>query len=72
MRHAGHGDLVGLTAVAAGERQLEQLRRDDRVLPEHLVEIAQAKENDGVGVRALGRRVLLHHRRQCGSHVAPQ
>ena len=44
--------------------QLERARRDQRVLEEHLVEIAHPEEQDGVAVLALGVVVLLHRRRQ--------
>ena len=67
MRHAAHRD-----GAAAGvlrprrERQLERARRGQRVLVEHLVEVAHAEEHDGVAVLPLGVEVLPHRRRRAG------
>ncbi len=64
VRHAGHRDPFGLARLAArGERDVEELRRDDRVLEEHLVEVAEPKEQDRVRILILGAQVLLHHGR---------
>ena len=37
---------------------------DERVLVEHLVEVAHAEEDDGVAVLTLGVEVLPHRRRE--------
>jgi hypothetical protein len=62
--HAGQGHRIGIVAIARGEREAEQARGQLRVLIEHLVEIAEAKKQDGVGVATLVRAVLLHERRR--------
>jgi hypothetical protein len=65
VRDAAHRD-----AVAAGvlrtrrEREIEGARRRERVLVEHLVEIAHPEEHDGVAVLPLGVEVLTHRRRR--------
>ena len=67
IRHAAHRN-----AVAAGvlrprrERQIESARRDERVLVEHLVEVAHPEEDDGVPMLALGVEILPHRRRGGG------
>jgi len=75
----GGGGVVGQTAhghaVAAGEREVEQLRADLRVLEEHLVKIAKAKQQESVpGQLALDAAILRHHRRQpgFGGHRTPE
>ena len=59
---------IGMRAAAAvfragGERQLERARGGDRVLVEHLVEIAHPEEQDGVAILALRVEILAHRRR---------
>ena len=57
MRQAAHGKTV-----ARGERQIENLRAGLRVLEKHLVEIAQAEEQQRVlGQFALDPAILRHH-----------
>jgi hypothetical protein len=56
-----HGDLA-VSLGAGGERDLEHLRGLDGVLEEHLVEVAEPEEEDGVGVPRLHLEVLPHHR----------
>jgi hypothetical protein len=58
-----HGDLA-VPLGARGERDLEHLRGLDCVLEEHLVEVAQPEEEDGIGVPRLHLEVLPHHRRR--------
>ncbi len=55
-----HRDLVGLAFVATGQHQIEQPRDQCRVRPEHLVEVPQAEEDDGIRIRPLGVRMLPH------------
>src|SRR5271157_3234571 len=69
----GHGDALFL--VARGQRDLQLARGDDRVLEEQLVEVAQAKEDERVGMFFLDRGVLPHqwrgrlaHRRNCADY----
>ena len=70
IRYAAHRD-----AVAAGilrsrrERQLERARRDQRILVEHLVEIAHAEEHDGVAILLLRIEILPHRGRDAPSAV---
>ena len=64
VRDAAHRVLVGIALVAAGERDRERPGGDDRILAEELVEIAEAKEEQRIGVARLGFLVLPHHRRE--------
>ena len=52
----------GLRLVARGEGELQLARGDQRVLVEELVEVAEAEEEQRVGVRVLGGAVLPHDR----------
>jgi len=70
------GGVVGQAAhghaVALGERQLEQLGRVDGILEEHLVEVPQPEEQQGILREfAPDPAVLRHHRGQCrfGGHL---
>ena len=60
-RHAAHGDVLALVPAAFGEGDVERLRGLDRVLEEHLVEVAHAVEEETIRVRALDLEVLRHH-----------
>src|SRR6266566_1130897 len=62
VRNAAHGNRLALFAVARRERNLQLARRDDRVFVEKFVEIAQAKEQQGVRVARLDGVILLHQR----------
>ncbi len=56
-----HGDRVAVPVLrSGGERDLESLRGDHRVLEEHLVEVAHAEEEERVRVLRLHAVVLLH------------
>ncbi len=57
---AAHGHGLGL--VAGGEGELQLARGDQGVLVEELVEVAEAEEEQRVGVRVLGGAVLSHDR----------
>ena len=46
--------------------QLQRPRRRQRVLVEHLVEVAHAEEHHGVAVLPLGVEILPHRRRGAG------
>ena len=69
------GRVIGQTthrdAVALGQRQLQELRADHRILEEHLVEIPQPEHQEGIlRELSLDPAVLRHHGGQCcfGSH----
>ena len=63
-RHAAHRNRGAVRVLRArGQRQLEHARRRQRVLVEHLVEVAHAEEHDRVAVLALDVEVLPHGRR---------
>ena len=64
-RHAAHRNRpAGRVLRSRGQRQVERARRDQRVLEEHLVEVAHAKEHDGVAILPLGVVVLAHRGRE--------
>ena len=67
IRHAAHRRFVILTFVARGQDEVEQRRGFFRVLEEHLVEVAEAVEEDGVGDLPLDLEILLEHRRELGT-----
>jgi len=69
VRHAAHGDgLAVLVLVAGGEGDLELPGGDDGILEEHLVEVAQAEQDDLAGQLPLDVVVLAHHRGQVVGH----
>ncbi len=57
---AAHGDVT--LFVAGGEGDLELAGGGFGVVEEELVEVAEAKEEQGVGVLAFGGQVLAHER----------
>ena len=61
--HAAHGNGDALFLVARGQRDLQLARRDDGVLEKQLVEVAQAKKQQRVGMLFLDGSVLPHQRR---------
>ena len=65
--HAAHGGalLRGLVAVPGGQSEVQLLGRQLGVVVEHLVKVAQAEEEDGVGVLLLHLQILPHH----GGHL---
>ncbi len=60
--HPAHRDLLAEMQSALGQRQIERLRRRDRVVEEHLVEVAHAIEQQGVRILPLELQILRHHR----------
>jgi hypothetical protein len=66
VRDAAHRHRVVLALVARGEGQVEQARREHGVLEEHLVEVAEAEEDDRVGILVLDVEELPHERRVGG------
>ena len=64
IRNAAHRDRGARRVLRSRrERQLERARRDQRVLVEHLVEVAHPEEHDRVAVLPLGVEVLPHRGR---------
>ncbi len=63
VRHATHRNRVLFALVAAGQRQIERARDDDRVIEEHLVEVAEPKKDHAIGMRLFDLEVLAHQRR---------
>jgi hypothetical protein len=59
---AAHGDGIFLPLVARGEGQIEDAGRVDRVVIEHLVEVTQPEQHDGVRIPRLDVEVLAHQR----------
>jgi hypothetical protein len=60
-RDAAHRDAVAARILRArGQREIEGARPHERVLIEHLVEVAHAEEDDRVAVLALRVQVLTH------------
>ena len=72
VRHAAHGGTLGLglVPVAGGQGQAQLLRGELGVLVEHLIEVAEAEEEEAIGVLGLDRQILLFHRGQLG-HGTP-
>ncbi len=64
IRDAAHGYGLTFFAIAGGEGDLEFARGDDGVFVEEFVEVAEAEEEEGVGIAGFYRVVLLHER--CG------
>jgi hypothetical protein len=67
MGHAAHRYGVVLALVARGQREIEQSRREHRVLEEQLIEVAEPKEHERIGVPVLDVQVLAHQRRLGGT-----
>ena len=63
VRHAAHGNGDAFFFVARGQRDLQFLRGQDGVVEEKLVEISQAKEQQGAGMLLLDGGILPHQRR---------
>ena len=66
---AAHGDLLlhglgVLAVVPAGEGQVQLTGGDPGVVREHLIEVPQTEEEDGVRVVFLDLQILPHHGRQ--------
>jgi hypothetical protein len=49
-RHAAHRDVLAEVLAALGQRDVERLGRRDRIVEEHLVEIAHPVEQERVGM----------------------
>ena len=57
---AAHGNGLALFAIARGESDLEFARSEDGVFVEEFVEIAEAEEQESVGIAGFDRLILLH------------
>jgi hypothetical protein len=57
---AAHGDGLAFFAIAGGERDLQFAGGEDGVFVEEFVKVAQAEEQEGVGITGFDRLVLLH------------
>ena len=64
--HAAHGYAVALAEFAGGEDDLEDGGGAFGVLVEHLVEVAEAEQQDRVGLLLFYVKVLTPQRRQLG------
>src|SRR5215212_7282792 len=62
MRNPGHGNADALAHFPAGEHDVQDTRRDFRVVFERLVKISQAEEEDGVREPSLDLEVLAADR----------
>ena len=66
-RHAAHRNRAAAGILRTrGERELERARGGERVLVEHLVEVAHPEKHDGVAVLTLRVEVLPHGRGRPG------
>jgi hypothetical protein len=66
-RHAAHRDAAAVHVLGTRrECQLQRPSRDERILVEHLVEIAHAEEEDRVAMLLLGVQILTHRGRRGG------
>jgi hypothetical protein len=61
-REPAERHLVRLAAVPGRQRQVADARRRDRIVEEHLVEVPEAEEEDGVPMLRLDAEVLLEQR----------
>jgi len=66
-RHPGHGDTQVLSHAAGGEGYLQLLGGETCIVVKGLVEVAEAKEEDGVRVGLLDIQVLAAYRRHSPS-----
>ena len=62
--HAAHRHPLAFPELAGGENDLEDRSRAFGVLAEHLVEVAKAKQQDGVGLLLFYVKKLAPQRRQ--------
>ena len=63
-RHAAHRNPAAVRILGSGgQRELERARGDERVLVEHLVEVAHPEKEDRIAMLLLGIEILSHRRR---------
>lgn len=60
--YAAHGRTLLLTAVPSGEGQFQFLGRQNGIVIEHLIEVAQTVKEDMILMLLLDAEILLHHR----------
>ena len=73
IRHAAHGDLLGLflAAIPRRERQVKLMGSKLGIVGKHFIKIAQAEKQDAVRVPFLDLQILPHHRRQFSHTSSP-
>jgi hypothetical protein len=64
VRHTAHRGALVKSAVTCRQCELKLARRSNRVIEEQLVKVAEAKEDEAVGVLLLLLNQLHHHRRE--------
>jgi hypothetical protein len=64
MGDTAHRDAIALADLPRGQDQLQHLRADARILTEHFVKIAEAEEQQDIGILGFDALILLEHRRQ--------
>ena len=62
MGNAAHRNTPAVGHATTCQREFKQARADLRILPEHLIEVTHAEENQHIGVVAFGLRPLPVHR----------
>ena len=67
VRNAGHRHPLPLSHLAGCEDDVQLPRGDPGIIIEGLVEVAEAKEDNGVGISLLDLKILLSER--CYSHL---
>ena len=60
-RHPTHRDRLSPMGASRRQRDAQRGRRPLRVFKEQLVEVAHAKEHQGIGLPRLGLEILRHH-----------
>ena len=63
-RNAAHRRALCLSAVTAGQRQLQFPRGQFGIVKKHLIEIAEAVKENGILILLFDLHILLHHRGQ--------
>ena len=70
VRHAAHGSALVKSAVPSRQSELKLSRRCNRIIEEQLVKVAEAKEDEAVGVLLFLLNQLQHHRREpCSIYI---
>src|SRR5579875_3049734 len=63
-RNPAHRDIGALVPAAPGQRDIERLRRGDRIVKEQLEEVPHAEKQQAARMGALDLVILRHHRRE--------
>ena len=61
IRDAAHGHIFTFLGAAASEREIQQFSGFDGIVVEHLIEIAEAEHEDGMGMLLFDGLILAHH-----------